>query len=116
SGQRRPVRQGLVCPVCARGFEPARPGLFSYQPPVGACPACRGFGRTLGIDWAKVIPDDSPTISARAQRPWTGRSSEWERGQLVRFAKSNRIPLALPCRELRPEQRESVLAGAGTYR
>ena len=57
--QRRAIRQGLVCPSCARGFEPARPGLFSYQSAVGACPACRGFGRTLGIDWAKVLPDDA---------------------------------------------------------
>ena len=116
AGQRRGVRQGLVCPVCARGFEPARPGLFSYQSPVGACPACRGFGRTLGIDWVKVIPDESRSISAGALRPWNGRSSEWERGQLVRFAKSNRIPLDVPWQQLRPEQREAVLEGEGTYR
>src|SRR5215467_8101071 len=116
SGQRRAVRQGLVCPACARGFEPARPGLFSYQSAVGACPACRGFGRTLGIDWAKVIPDDSLSISDGALRPWNGRSSEWERGQLVRFAKSNRIPLDVPWGRLRPEQREAVLEGEGTYR
>ena len=49
-------------------------------------------------------------------RPWNGRSSEWERGQLARFAKSNRIPLDVPWRELRPEQREAVLEGEGTYR
>jgi len=116
SGQRRAVRQGLVCPVCARGFEPARPGLFSYQSPVGACPACRGFGRTLDIDWAKVIPDESLSIADGALRPWNGRSSEWERGQLVRFARSNRIPLDVPWRELRPEQREAVLDGEGGYR
>ncbi len=116
SGRRRSVRQGLVCPTCARGFEPARPGLFSYQSPVGACPACRGFGRTLDIDWAKVIPDDGLSIAGGALRPWNGRSSEWERGQLVRFAKSNRIPLDVPWRALRPEQREAVLEGEGTYR
>jgi excinuclease ABC subunit A len=115
-GRRRAVRQGLVCPVCARAFEPARPGLFSYQSAVGACPACRGFGRTLGIDWAKVIPDDSVSIADGALRPWNGRSSEWERSQLVRYAKSNRIPLDVPWRALRPEQREAVLEGEGTYR
>jgi excinuclease ABC subunit A len=116
AGRRRAVRQGLVCPTCARGFEPARPGLFSYQSPVGACPACRGFGRTLGIDWDKVIPDASLSISEGALRPWNGRSSEWERGQLVRFAKSSRIPLDVPWEKLRPEQREAVLEGEGTYR
>ena len=55
-GAGSPCARGLVCPTCARAFEPARPGLFSYQSPLGACPACRGFGRTIGIDWDKVDP------------------------------------------------------------
>src|SRR5262249_59995988 len=63
-----------------------------------------------------VIPGASRSIAGGALRPWNGRSSEWERGQLVRFAKSNRIPLDVPWRELRPEQREAVLEGEGTYR
>ena len=54
---RVPVVRGLVCPKCARSFDPPRPGLFSYQSPIGACPSCRGFGRTIGIDWDKVTPD-----------------------------------------------------------
>ena len=47
---RMAVAQGLSCPVCARGFDPPQVGLFSYQSPTGACPECRGFGRTIGID------------------------------------------------------------------
>ena len=115
NGRRRTLRQGLVCPRCARSFQPARPGLFSYQSAVGACPACRGFGRTLGIDWAKVLPDESLSIEDGALRPWNGRSSEWERSMLVRFAKREHIPLDVPWRELRPEQREAVLEGEGGY-
>jgi excinuclease ABC subunit A len=115
-GERLRVRQGLVCPSCARTFEPPRPSLFSYQSPVGACPACRGFGRTLGIDWTKVIPDEGLSIRDGALRPWNGRSSEWERSMLARFAKQSRIPLDVPWRELGSEQREAILEGEGGYR
>src|SRR4051812_1021543 len=47
-GARFPLKRGLTCPECSRELATARPGLFSYESPLGACPACRGFGRTLG--------------------------------------------------------------------
>src|SRR5207237_9487692 len=81
----RSVREGLVCPKCARAFEPARAGLFSYQSPVGACAICRGFGRTIGIDWSKVIPDERLSIEKGAVRPWTGKSTSWERKVLTQY-------------------------------
>jgi excinuclease ABC subunit A len=115
-GVRTQLRQGLVCPGCGRAFEAVSPGLFSYQSAVGACPGCRGFGRTLGIDWDKVLPDDSLSIEEGALRPWNGRSSEWERSMLERFAKKRGIPLDVPWRKLSAAQREAVLAGEGHYR
>jgi excinuclease ABC subunit A len=115
-GVRTPVRQGLVCPTCGRGFEAASPGLFSYQSAVGACPGCRGFGRTLGIDWQKVIPDEGLSIEDGALRPWNGRSSEWERSMLQRFAKKHAIPLDVPWGRLSAAQREAVLEGEGRYK
>ncbi len=111
----RKLRRGLVCPRCARAFEPARPGLFSYQSPVGACATCRGFGRTIGIDWGKVIPDASLSLAGGAIRPWTGKSTEWERRMLGTFARRQRIPMDVPWRELRPAQQEAVLEGEGDY-
>ena len=114
TGSRR-VRQGLVCPSCARAFEPARAGLFSYQSPSGACAPCKGFGRTIGIDWQKVIPDEGKTLAENAIRCWSGNSSEWERGMLLKFAKQERIPTGVPWGKLSPEQQEQVLAGEGGY-
>ncbi|MGO9764557.1 MAG: excinuclease ABC subunit UvrA [Myxococcaceae bacterium] len=115
-GVRTALRQGLACPACGRGFEAASPGLFSYQSAVGACPGCRGFGRTLGIDWEKVIPDTSLSIEDGALRPWNGRSSEWEREMLVRFARKRGIPLDVSWARLSAAQREAVLEGEGNYR
>ncbi len=40
----------LHCPDCDLRYPDPQPGLFSFNSPAGACPTCRGFGRTMGID------------------------------------------------------------------
>ena len=107
------VRRGLSCPGCGLAFDPPRPGLFSYNSPLGACPACKGFGRTIDVDWAKVLPDGSKTLAKGAIRPWSGKSSEWERGALTTFAKKAKIPLDVPWEQLTAEQRRLVIEGDG---
>jgi excinuclease ABC subunit A len=110
---RIPVRAGLACPKCARAFEPPRPSIFSYNNPEGACPACRGFGRTIGIDWAKVIPDEGKSLNEGAIRAWTGKSAEWERGALVKLCKRHKIPMDLPWKKLTNTARKLVIEGEG---
>ncbi|HEX3770230.1 MAG TPA: excinuclease ABC subunit UvrA [Polyangiaceae bacterium] len=109
------VRRGLVCPRCARSFEPPRPGLFSYNSPFGACDACRGFGRVIAVDWAKVIPDPGRSLKAGAIKPWTGASTSWERGVLEKFCKAQKIPLDVPWEKLTAAQRNAVLDGEGSW-
>ena len=36
----------------------------------GACAACQGFGRVIGVDLEKVIPDRELTLSDRPVAPW----------------------------------------------
>jgi excinuclease ABC subunit A len=109
------IGRGLVCPACARSFEPPRPGMFSYNSPLGACTDCRGFGRVIAVDWDKVIPNKERSIKGGAIKAWSGRSSEWERGVLERFAKKKKIPLDLPWEKLAEEQRRLVIDGEGTW-
>ena len=109
------VARGLTCPTCARAFDPPRAGLFSYQSPTGACPECRGFGRTIGVDWGRVIPDESRSIKQRAIRPWTGSSTKWERSSLLEFCKREGIPVDKPWRDLTEAQRSRVLDGEGSW-
>ncbi|HVH42268.1 MAG TPA: excinuclease ABC subunit UvrA [Labilithrix sp.] len=106
-----PIARGLVCPSCARSFEPPRPGLFSYNSPLGACSDCRGFGRVIAVDWDKVIPDKEKSIEDGAIKAWSGKSSEWEREVLQRFAKKKKIPLDRPWSKLTEEQRRLVIDG-----
>jgi len=111
-----PVVRGLSCPRCARAFEPARPAFFSYNSPLGACDACRGFGRTIAIDWDKVIPDDERTIEGGAIRAWAGGSAAWERKVLLKYCKKEGIPVDVPWRKLSEKQRAAVIEGEGSWR
>jgi excinuclease ABC subunit A len=109
------VARGLVCPKCARAFEAPRPGLFSYNSPFGACDACRGFGRVIAVDWDKVFPDGRKTLAGGAIKPWSGPSTEWERGVLQKFCRARKIPMDVPWEKLKASHREAVVEGEGTW-
>jgi excinuclease ABC subunit A len=109
------LKRGLSCPECSRELEPARPGLFSYESPLGACPTCRGFGRTLGVDIAKVIPDASRSLAQGAVRPWRGASTKWERAELGKLCRRHGIPADKPWASLSAAQQRIVLDGDGGW-
>ncbi|MBK7584999.1 MAG: excinuclease ABC subunit UvrA [Myxococcales bacterium] len=111
----RVLRRGLACPECARALEPPRAGLFSYESPVGACPECRGFGRTIGIDLEKVIPDPRRTLKQRAVRPWAGKSTTWERSELGKLCRRHGIPMDVPWSELKKSQQALIISGDGSW-
>jgi len=54
-----PFSTGWHCAHCDVDIRPPTPGLFTFNNPLGACPECRGFGRTITIDLNKAIPDRS---------------------------------------------------------
>ena len=109
------VRRGLCCPQCAKLLEPPRAGFFSYESPLGACEACRGFGRTIGIDLDKVVPDPARPLSKRAIRPWAGKSTTWERRELKRLCGRHGVPMDVPWRKLSKVHKRLVLNGDGSW-
>ena len=52
------------------------PSLFSFNSPVGACETCRGFGRTIGVDYGLVIPGREQ-VAARRRRSSPGRRKSY---------------------------------------
>jgi len=114
-GESVTVRRGYGCPECGRSLEAPRAGLFSYESALGACAECRGFGRTLGIDVPKVLPDHSLSLAGGVIRPWRGRSTRWERAELVKMCKRHGIPTDVPWEKLTKTQRATVLNGDGSW-
>src|SRR4029077_14287603 len=97
-----PFSTGWHCPHCDLAIRPPTPGLFSFNNPLGACPDCRGFGRTIGIDWNRVLPDRSLSIASGVVKPFqSGQSRECQR-DLLRAATRNEIDVNCPFEELPP--------------
>ena len=109
------LEPGLGCPNCSRRFAPPAVGLFSYESPLGACPECRGFGRTIGVDLAKVIPDPSRSLNDGTIRPWCGKSTSWERTELTKLCRRHGIRGDMPWQDLSNAQRRLVLEGDGSW-
>jgi excinuclease ABC subunit A len=105
----------LHCADCDLSHREPIPSLFSFNSPVGACETCRGFGRTIGIDYGLVIPDESKSLRGGAVRPWQTQSYKECQDDLVKFAKRRGIPLDRSWRELSADQRSWVIDGEGSW-
>ncbi|HEY4213252.1 MAG TPA: hypothetical protein VGM84_17360 [Steroidobacteraceae bacterium] len=105
----------LHCADCDLSYQEPNPSLFSFNSPVGACETCRGFGRTIGIDYGLVIPDESKAIRAGAVKPWQTKSYKECQDDLIKFAKKRNFPLDTPWRELSNDQRRWVIDGEGDW-
>ena len=91
------------------------PSLFSFNSPIGACETCRGFGRTIGIDYDLVIPDDTKTLAGGAVKPWQTESYSECQDDLMAFARKRDIPTDIPWRDLTNAQRQWVIEGEGSW-
>ncbi len=109
-GERLEFARSLTCMRCGEHFADPSPGLFSFNSPVGACDVCRGFGRVIGVDWEKVIDPDK-TLAGGAILPWKGKSTEWERKELLKHAKKTKLPLDVPYKKLSAAQRKWLKEG-----
>ena len=92
-------------------YEEPDPRLFSFNNPVGACPECQGFGRSVGVDMDLVVPDPSKSIRAGAIQPWT--SPKWRENlrDLLTIAPKAGIPVAIPFKDLSPSHVDIILNG-----
>jgi excinuclease ABC subunit A len=99
------VSTGLHCPDSDLRYADPIPSMFSFNSAVGACEACRGFGRVIGVDYGLVIPNDKLTLRAGAIKPF--QTPAWSECQddLMRHAEAAGIPRDTPWNKLTPEQR-----------
>jgi excinuclease ABC subunit A len=105
----------LHCAECDLSYREPTPSLFSFNSPMGACETCRGFGRTIGIDFGLVVPDEGKSLRGGAIKPWQSPSYAECQQDLEKFAKKRGVPLDTPWRELSREQRDWVIEGEGDW-
>jgi excinuclease ABC subunit A len=102
----------LRCDGCGTAYRKPSPGLFSFNSPIGACDECRGFGRTIGVDWAKVI-DRTKSIADGALKPWSGKAAKHERKLLLRHCARVGIATDVPVARLGEAQVRTLIDGDG---
>ena len=108
-----PFSTGWHCPHCDLAIRAPSPGLFSFNNPLGACPACRGFGRTMGIDWNRVLPNRSLSIASGVIKPFqSGHSKECQR-DLLQTAARKEVDVNCPFEELPEADQKWVINGEG---
>ena len=107
---------GLHCPDSDLRYADPIPSAFSFNSAVGACEACRGFGRVIGVDYGLVIPDEKRTLRAGAIKPF--QTPAWAECQddLMRHAETAGIPRDTPWNKLTPDQQHWVIHGVPDYK
>ncbi len=87
------------------------PALFSFNSPLGACPKCRGFGRVIGIDPEKAIPDPTLSIAQGAIKPFLGERGDECQTDLIRNCKERDIDIKTPWEDLSQDEQDWIYYG-----
>jgi excinuclease ABC subunit A len=103
----------LSCALCRVHIPLPTPNLFSFNSPLGACPECRGFGRTIGVDMDLVIPNPQLSLEEGAVKPWT--PDRIEHHDLLEFCRKEGIPVDVPYQELSEGHRRKIFHGAKDF-
>lgn len=99
------------CADCGITLPAPTPGLFSFNSPIGACPTCRGFGRTLGLDMGKAIPDESLSINQGLVRPFQGSTYGESQVDLEKAARKRGVDIHKPFEDYSKEDRQWLIEG-----
>src|SRR5207244_8530744 len=106
-----PFSTGWHCAHCDLDIRQPSPGLFSFNNPLGACPECRGFGRTVTIDLNKAIPDRSLSIKQGVVRAFRGAEFGESQKDLLRACARKEIDIDVPFDELAKADQAVVIEG-----
>ncbi|PKB24839.1 excinuclease ABC subunit A [Novosphingobium kunmingense] len=105
----------FACPVSGFTLESLEPRLFSFNAPMGACPACDGLGEKLLFDPQLVVPNEHLSLKQGAIVPWAKSNppSPYYMQVLASLAKEYGFSLETPWDELPGEVKLIVLHGTG---
>ena len=101
------------CPVCTYSLGELEPRLFSFNSPVGACPACDGLGQVSAIDAERVVAFPTLSLASGAVKGWDRRNPyTWSMLECV--GQHLGVDLEQPFESLPEAARQVLLFGSGT--
>lgn len=87
------------------------PHLFNYNNPYGACPTCEGYGRIMGIDEHKVIPNQNLSVYEGAIACWKGETADRYLTPLIEQSHKFEFPIHTPYKKLTAEEKRLLWKG-----
>ena len=99
------------CSECGSAYPEPTPALFSPNSPIGACPECEGFGRTVELDLQKVIPNPNLSLRQGLIAPWRTPAYREMHEWMLKCARRGRIRTAVSFREMNDIERAWLLDG-----
>ena len=115
SGKSLKFNQNFECAQCRIKYEEPDPRMFSFNNPVGACPACQGFGRAIGIDMDLVVPDKERTLREDAIQPWSTPKFRANYRSMLAVARQAGLRVDVPFKDLTEHERNVVMNGYGEF-
>lgn len=113
AGQRSHYGRRLTCSECGVSVSRPVPALFSFNSPLGACTGCQGFGRVIGVDPGRVVPDVRKTLRDQPIAPWNSPKYEELYDDLYDACRRRDVSLDTPWEELDDETRDWIWNGDG---
>ena len=106
-----PFSAGWHCAHCDVDITPPSPGLFSFNHPHGACPSCRGFGRTIGLNIMRALPDLTLSLALGVVKPFQTEIGDECQRDLMRCARVKNLDTMSPFEELTKVEQDWVVYG-----
>ncbi|MBS1983899.1 MAG: excinuclease ABC subunit UvrA [Bdellovibrionales bacterium] len=100
----------------ANRYPELTPQLFSFNSPMGACEACKGFGNILTVDPDLVIPNPRFSISQGAIDPLSKPSAKDWLKELLLFCNKRKISIHMPWKDLTEKDRLRIWNGEDEFR
>ncbi|MCG5056253.1 MAG: excinuclease ABC subunit UvrA [Myxococcales bacterium] len=103
-----------VCPTCSVSYPPLSPKLFSFNSPVGACPACDGLGAKLFFDPELIVRDPELSLREGVIEAWERRNAPFYQQVLAALSEHQGFDLDTPWKKLSAKVRKLILEGSGS--
>ncbi len=114
TGETTLMSEHNACVHCEISLPELSPQLFSFNNPIGMCPACSGLGYMLKVDPDLIIPRPAMSIKAGAIVPW-GIPQGWVAASLRTLSTEMNFNLNTPWMRLPEEVRNTILYGSGEH-
>ncbi len=105
----------FACNKCGHEFLEPTPHMFSFNSPLGACTHCQGYGRIIGIDMEKVIPNRDLRLDEMPVAPWNSAGYEDCYDDLKKGAAKYKLRLDVPIKELSEAEWDVLYNGRGKW-